>query len=133
MGMLGTCIHVEVAVQGVAKTVFRKHTTDGVFEHALGMGGEDLGRGGLALATGVTSVTLINLVGHFLTGEDDFLSIDDDNIVTTVDVWGEARFGLASQDVGHAGSQTSDGLILGINQNPFLLDGVLVGRDGLVT
>ena len=40
---------------------------------------------------------------------------------------GEAGLGLAAQDVGNAGGQTTDGLSFGINQDPFLLDGLLVG------
>ena len=133
MGMLGTGIDMQVAVQGVAKTVFRKHATDSVFENALRMGGEDLCRGGLALATGISSVALVDFVSHFLAGEDNLLGIDDDDIVAAVDMRGVARFGLAAQDVGYAGSQTAYGLILGINEHPFLLDGVFVGGDCFVT
>ena len=133
MGMLGTGIDMQVAVQGVAKTVFRKHTTDGVFEDALGVAGKHLGRGGLALASRISGIALVNLVGHLLAGEDNLFSIDDDYVVAAVNVRGVARFGLAAQDVGYAGSQTAYGLILGINEHPFLLDGVFVGGDCFVT
>jgi len=131
--MLGTCIDIEVAVELVTKAILRKHSADGVFENALGMAGENLGGSGFTLAAGITGVALIDLVGHFLAGEDDLFSIDDDYVVAAVDVRGEARLGLATEDVGNAGGQTSYGLILGINEHPFLLDGVLVGGDGLVT
>jgi hypothetical protein len=133
MGMLGTGIHMEVAIELVAKTILRKHAADGVFENALGMAGKDLCGSGLALAARITGVALIYLVGHFLAGEDDLLSINDDNVVAAVDVRGEARFGLAAEDVGNAGGQASYGLILGINEHPFFLDGVLVGGDCFVT
>jgi hypothetical protein len=133
MGVLGTGIHMKVAIELVAKTILRKHSADGVFENALGMAGENLSGSGLTLTARITGVTLINLVGHFLPGEDDFLGIDDDNVVAAVDVRGEARLGLATEDVGNTGGQASYGLILGINEHPFLLDGVLVGGDCFVT
>ena len=133
MGMLRTGIHMQVAVESSTKTVFRKHATDGVFEDAFGVFGEYLFRGGLALAAGISGIALVDFVGHLLAGEDNFLGIDDDDVVAAVNVRSEARFGLASQDVGHAGGQTTYGLVLGINEHPFLLDGVLVGGDCFVT
>lgn len=127
MGMLGTGIDVQVAVQGVAQTIFRKHATDGVFKNALGMAGEHLGRCGLALTAGVAGIALVDFVGHLLASENNLLGIDNDDVVTAVDMRGVARFGLAAQDVSYTGSQTAYGLILGINEHPFLLDGLLVG------
>ena len=133
MRMLAAGIDVEVAVEGISQSVLRKHTADGVLEDTLGMDGANLCRGGLALAAGIAGVVLIDLVGLFLTREDYLLCIDDDNIVAAINVRGEARFGLASEDVGYAGGQTSHGLVFCINENPFFGDGVLVGRNGLVT
>ena len=127
MGMLAAGIDVEVAVEGVAETVFGQHAADGVLEDALGMGGAHFGRVGLALAAGVAGVALVDLVGLLFAGEDALLGVDDDDIVAAVDMRGERRLGLAAQDVGHAGSQATNGLAFGINQHPFLLDGLLVG------
>ena len=131
--MLGTGIHMQVAVEGSTQTVFRKHAADGVFKYALGVFGENLLRGGLALAAGISGIALVDLVGHLLAGEDNLLGIDDDDIVAAIHMRGVARCGLAAQDVGHAGGQTTHGLVLGINEHPFLLDGVLVGGDCFVT
>ena len=127
MGMLATGIDVEVAVELGTEAVLGEHTFDGVLEDTLGVGGTHLGRGGLALAAGIAGVALVDLVGLFLAAEDALLGIDDDDVVAAVDVRGVARFGLAAQDVGHTGSQTAYGLSFGINQHPFLLDGLLVG------
>ena len=132
MRMLAAYIDVQVAVEGCSQSVLRKHAADGVFQNAFGMAVQQLGRGGLTLATGITGLALINLVGHFLTRENDFLCINDDNIVAAINVRSEARFGLASQDVGNAGCQTSNGLVFCIDKNPFFLYGVLVGRYGFV-
>lgn len=133
MRMLWTGIHMEVTVELISKTVLGKHAANGVFENALGMASEDLCGCGLTLAARVTGVTLIDFVGHFLAGEDNFFGIDNDNVVATINMRGEARFGLATEDVGNASGQTSYGLILGINEHPILLDGVFVGGDCFVT
>ena len=125
--MLGTGIDVQVAVQGVAQTIFRKHATDGVFKNALGMAGEELGRCGVALSAEVAGRALGDYVGCSFECSDNLIGIDNDDVVTAVDMRGVARFGLAAQDVGHTGSQTAYGLILGINEHPFLLNGLLVG------
>ena len=133
VGVLRTGIDIKVAVQSVSKTVLRKHSTDGVLQHALRMAGKHLGRGGLALASRISGIALVNLVGHLLAGENYLLGIDDDHVVAAINMRCEARFGLATQYVGYAGGQTAYGLVLGINKHPFLLDGVFVGGDCFVT
>ena len=125
--MLTAGIHIEVAVEGGTEAVLRQHTTDGVLEDTLGMGGAHFGRGGLTLTAGVTGVALVDLVGLLVAAEDALLGIDDDDIVAAVHMRGVAGLGLATQDVGHTGSQTAYGLSFGINQHPFLLDGLLIG------
>ena len=127
MGMLASGIDVKVAVEGITEAILRKHAADGVLEDALGVRGAHLGRGGLALAAGIAGVALVDLVGLFLAAEDNLLGVDDDDIVAAVDVRGVARLGLAAQDVGNAGSQATYGLSLSVNEDPFLLDGLLVG------
>lgn len=133
MRMLGTGVYMKVTIELVSKAILGEHASNGVFENALGVASKNLLGCGLTLTTGVAGVTLINLVGHLFAGEDNLLGIDDDDIVAAVDVRGEARFGLATKDVGNTGSQTSNGLILGVNEHPFLLDGILVGGDCFVT
>ena len=108
--MLGTGIDVQVAVQGVAQTIFRKHATDGVFKNALGMAGEHLGR------CEAIAAAIPNGKAHVVTRNFPMEAAAL-----------QRKLGLAAQDVGHTGSQTAYGLILGINEHPFLLDGLLVG------
>lgn len=127
MGMLAAGIDVEVAVEGITEASLRKHAADGVLEDTLRVAGAHLGRGGLTLTAGITGVALIDFVSLLLAAEDNLLGIDDDDIVAAVDMRGVAGLGLAAQDVGHTGSQTTYGLTLSVNENPFLLDGLLVG------
>ena len=133
MGMLRTCIDIKVSVESSAQTVFGEHATDSVLEDALGMGSQHLGRSGLALTSRISGVVLINLISHLFTRENDFFGIDDNHIVTTVNMRSIARFGLASQNIGDSRGQTAYRLILSIDKNPLLLHGVLVGRDCFVT
>lgn len=131
--MLGSHIDIQVAIELVAQTVFGEHATDSMFEDTFGVRFEQFGGSSLALATGIASITLIDFIGHLVAGEDDFLGVDDNDVVAAVDVRGEGRFGFPSEDVGDTGSQASYGLVGGIDQHPLLFDSLGVGRYGFVT
>ena len=58
-----------------------------------------------------TRVMIVNFLNQFLTGENSFFSIDDDNVVTTVNVWSKNRFMFAAQQVSSFGSGASQRLV----------------------
>ena len=52
----------------------------------------------------------MDLLNQFLTGEDCFLSVDDDNVVTTVNVWSKGWFMFAAEQVSSFGSGAAGGM-----------------------
>ena len=75
----------------------------------------------------------VNLVGHFLAGESDFVRIDDDDVVTTIEMRSVIRFCFTSEDAGNGGGQSTNNHLLGINNNPFFLHDLFVCRNCSVT
>ena len=79
-----TFVDVKVLEDGVAKTVLREHAAHGVFEDEDGLALQLLGYGAGTLATRVARVAHVVLLGEFVSGQDHFLCIDDDDIITTI-------------------------------------------------
>ena len=71
-----------------------------------------LGRSLEALATRITCVTGINLIGLFLTSEYYLIGIDKDNIVTTVNVRCESWLVLSTNQLCYLRSETTNNLVL---------------------
>ena len=57
---------------------------------------------------------LVGLAG----GQDDLVGVDDDDVVTGVDVGREDRLVLAAQDVGDLGGQAAEHQALGVDDVP---------------
>src|SRR3546814_12175669 len=74
------------------------------------------------------SVLVVTLVLQLLAGERHLLRIDDDDIVTAIDVRGERRLVLAAQDVGDNRCNAAHNKTLGVDQHPFLFDRCSVRR-----
>lgn len=85
------------------------------------------------LSTGVTRMAYIDLVGHFLTSQTHFFSVDDDYVVATVNVWREVGLVFAAYDKGNFTGQPTEYLSFCVNHNPVLLYRITVGRDGFIT
>ena len=83
--MLCAVINKEVLEQSASEGTLRQHTLHGVADKLLytTVALTQLGRSLEALATRITCVTGINLIGLFLTSEYYLIGIDKDNIVTT--------------------------------------------------
>ena len=54
-----------------------------------------------ALATGITSVTCVNLISLLLAGEHHLGGVDNDYVVTTIYMWSESRLVLAAEQLGY--------------------------------
>ncbi len=133
MRVVWTGIDMQVAEKLVAQSVFGEHASDGVFNNLDGVLGEHFSRSRETLSAGISGVAHVNLVGHFLAGKSDFVRIDDDDIVTTIEMRGVIRFCLASEDACDGGSQSADNHLLGVNNNPFFLHDLFVCRNCSVT
>ena len=98
MWVLRTCVDVKIVDNLVSEAGFREHSLDShpdEFGRALL---KDLLRCGEALSARITGVAGVNAVGHLVTLESHLLGVDDDDVVTTVNVRSEARLVLATED-----------------------------------
>ena len=62
----------------------------------------------------------ILFVREFVTGELHFLGVDNDDVVSAIDVGSETRLVLTAQDLGDLRSKTAQYHIRRVDQNPFL-------------
>ena len=140
--MLGAVVNVNVLQQLGTQTVLGQHALDdlhvqGVHTLAqvfllLALG---LKQGGRAetLATGIARVANVLVLGPLLAGHLALVGIDDDHIVTAINVRGVVGFVLAAKDLSNLRAQATQDLVGSINYHPFLLYGFGVGRNGFVT
>lgn len=74
----------------------------------------------------------VDLVGHLLACELHFVRVDDDNIITAIDVGGVARLVLAAEDLRNLRCKTSQYLVGRVDDNPLLVNRSGVRRDSFV-
>ena len=98
MRMLRTCINIQVINELVAKTSLREHPLNGPPYKFSRPFTKNLCRCGEALSARMTGVTDIHTIGHLLASESHLFGVDYDDIVAAVDVRGESRLGLATED-----------------------------------
>ena len=77
-------------------------------------------------------MSAMELLLQLLAGQDSLIAVDDDDIVTAVNVRSETRLVFSAQDFGYLGGKTSQYRVRCVDQNPFLGDGRSVGGDCLV-
>src|SRR5690606_21789528 len=119
--MLATLVDAKGTHLIPAKRAAWDHALNGLLENALRKAAfQNLVRALFLDAAGITRVAIIDLVGHLLAGEADLLGVDDDDIVTAIDMRGEARLVLAAQDIGDERRDATNHQPVGIDQMPFL-------------
>ena len=101
MVVVGTFVNVEITEDGVAETVLREHAAHGVFENEDRLALQLLSNGSGTLATRIAGIADVVLVSHFVSSEDDFLCIDNDDIITTIAVGSIACLPFATQNHGN--------------------------------
>ena len=132
VGVIISRINVQVGKQPPTEPVLGQHSFHGMFDNALGVLVKHLAGRGKALTAGVTRVADVNLVGHFLAGEANLVGIDDDHVVSAVNVRGEVGFVFTPDHGGNLAGQTTQNLVFSIHNNPLLRHRVAVGGDGFV-
>ena len=121
--MLGAGIEAQVAHLLAAKRTPRDHALNGFFQNALRKATfQNLRRRDALNPTGIARVLIIDLLAELAAGEAHLIRIDDDDIVTAIDVRGIAWLMLAAQDVGDNGGNATNDETIGVNQMPLLFD-----------
>ena len=127
MTVLGTGVHVKVAKEFGTEARLGKHTANGLLYDAGWMLGKLFSWGAEALTSGVSGVANVLLVVHLIARQGYFSRVDDNDIVTTVNVGGVIGLVLAAKAEGNMRSQSAEGLTLGVNHNPGFTCGGLGG------
>ena len=109
--MLCAGIDLQVRQQLVAQTGLGQHAFDGLLDEEGRFLCQIVGRRSETLAAGVSGVTRVDLVGHFVARELHLLRVDDDDVVTTVDGGCVAGLVLASEDLRDLRCKTSQYLV----------------------
>ena len=101
MVVLSTFVDVEVLDDGIAQLRLGEHAANGVFDNEGRFALQLLAHGTDTLATRIAGVADVVLVSHFVSSEDDFLCIDNDDIITTIAVGSIACLPFATQNHGN--------------------------------
>ncbi len=108
---------------GAAQRTTRHHALNSLFKDSLREATfKNLGSRYALDPTGIAGVAIIDFVGELLAREPHLIRIDDDDIVTAINVRGVAWLVLAAQNVGDDRSHTAHDQTIGIDQMPLLFD-----------
>lgn len=121
MRMFGTGIDLEFGHLGAAKAGVGHHALDGKFDEQLGTAGANLAGSFDLLSAEVAREAGVDLGILFVAGQNSLFSVDDDDVVTAINVRGENCFVLATQKVGSLNGYAAEHLIGGINNVPLAL------------
>ena len=130
--MLGAGIHLQILHNGFAKARFGEHAFDSLLDEKRRFLRQVIGRRSETLTSRETGVSRVDLVGHFVARELHLLRVDDDDVVTTVDVGCVAGLVLASEDLRDLRCKTSQYLVGRVDDNPLLVNRSGVRRDSFV-
>lgn len=125
--MVGTIVHVHVLDKATAKTVLGEHAFHNANKEGVNSSfdvlveaflDEDFGCE-FALTAGISGVVQINLVSKFFTGDDDFVCVDDDNVVAAVHEGAITGFVFSAQNFGNFCAEATKNLVCSVDNYPF--------------
>src|SRR3546814_1689512 len=122
MRMYATDVDLQLAELCVDQRARRQNALDGLLEHAIGMGLQNLFERGRTDAARILGMPVVNLVLELVAGRLHLLGIDDDDVIARVDVRGVFRLVLAAQAVGNFSGQTAERFVRRVNHVPVALD-----------
>ena len=120
MGVFLPGIDKELLVELTSQTILGQHAFNGKAEKIFGALLEKIfGSNGLD-ATNITGVTVVRLRFELVAGQLDLIRVDDDDLVTAINVGSVHGVVLTTNASRYNGSESAKHLILGINHVPFL-------------
>ena len=119
--MFSAGVNFEFAVEGATEAIVWNHSTHGTFNEefgtALASGPECFG----FVTAHVTGKAHIGFGYFLLAADSDFGSIDDDDKIAGVNVWGENGLVLSAKQIGGLDGDTAERLASGVNDPPVAL------------
>src|SRR5690606_25248815 len=123
MRMLRAAIDVEMRHLATAKRPSRNHPLHREFENTLREAAfENALRARFLDAAGMARVAVIALVVILVAGELHLAGIDDDYMISAVEMGRVGRLVLAAQTVRNKGCETANDDAFGVDHDPLLLD-----------
>src|ERR1700739_3443625 len=94
---------------------------------------KDLGWSAETLTARETGMPNVFFVFKFFAGKANFLSINNDNVISAVNVWSVRRLVFSPQYHCNLGSKAAHYLVVGIYNKPFFFNGFIVGGNSLIS
>ena len=119
--MLGTRVNLQLLHHVSRELILWHHAADSMEDQVFGLASQSIAVAfeTQARVTGVPSeVTNV----HLLAGHRDLVSVDDDDEITTIDVWGVFRAVFAHQNHGDIAGQSTQNFVLSVDDQPLFLD-----------
>ncbi len=120
--MLGAIKDAEASQTVGGQFILWQHALDGVLDCNFWIFFDNFLKFQFGQTAGETAVAIIHFINHLVTSNLNILGIDNDDIVTIVDVWGESSFAFTHQLVGDDHSELAEWHAAGVNQIPFAAD-----------
>lgn len=118
MGMIGTAVDLQLAVNRAAKTVVRDHALHGALYQEFRAAFAALSEGLGLVAADETGETHVALLGLLLASDLHFRCIDHNNEVTRVNMRGEDALMFTAEQIGGLDGDMTEVLVLGIDYPP---------------
>ena len=126
--MLSTLVQMQAGQSVTAQGVLGQHTLDGQLHGVVGAVFHHGASLGFLQAADPAGNAVVGLLISLLAGQNSLVGVDDDNIVTAVNVGGESGLGLTAQQVGDSHSGAAQGLAGSIDDVPLALHGLLLSE-----
>jgi hypothetical protein len=126
MGVLVAGVNEELLIHFTSQAILWQHAFDGSFDNSVGAAAEKIFRNLFFFSAGVPGEIDVDLVIHFVTGEDDLVSVDDDDKVAAVNVRRVIGLVFAPENGGNFGTHATYGLISTVHDVPVAVNGSLV-------
>lgn len=132
MRVFCACIDFQVAEKGRSEAVFGQHPFDCFFDEEGRFLSQVIGGGGIALTARIAGVAGVDLIGHLFPRETYFVCVDDDDVVTAVNVGSVAGFVLTAQDFGYLRSESAQRCVCRVDEVPLFVGSLSVDRNSFV-
>ncbi len=120
--VLGSGVDLQLLDHLTAERALGQHAAHGTTDGFVGTTREQVSEGLALQATGVTRVVVDHAGVGLARGEHDLVHVDDDHVITGVDVRSEGGLVLATQKTRGFGAQTTEDHSLGIEDVPLAGD-----------
>ena len=126
-----TSINLELAELGAAEACLWDHAPDSALHEENWTTLANDPRSFYFLSTDIAGEAGVNLGSLLGAGEDNLVSVDDDDKIARVNVGGENRLVLAAEEARGLNSDLTEDLALGVDHIPFALDFMRLGGKRL--